>query len=268
MARLLAEIEASIDTEVAKHSELDAVQNNSSFFSFFSFIRKVVAFIVFQLELIFDAHKEEIEEIINVTEPGNLLWYKSIVLEYQHGDALIIENNLHTYNTIDLTSRIVKKVSVVEVEINNRMTLVFRTAKEVNGVFVKMNETEVAGLSSYLHERKFAGTRIDVQSNDPDELYLSFNAILDPILFNDSGELLEGSGKPIPIAIESYLKEVDTADTFYLSSLIKLVLNIPGVIDFRITNSKLNNVVFSNSTELNSAFMVLDQTSIQSYVLS
>ena len=257
MARSVEEIEESIQTEAAKYPELDALTSNTSKVSFWKYTIKVVAFVAHMIELLFDRHKEEVNAIIVTTEIGTLDWYKSVCLSYQHGDNLVLINNIPSYFETIQSKQIVKKVAISEDE---NSILVIKVAKEVDGGFVRLIEEEKAGLSTYLSRVKIAGTPINLISEDADTLEITATIKVSNLVFNAEGKLLADSNQsPVLEAIKKYLKDVDFGATLYLSRLIDVVMDIDGVIDFVINTSSLNRIRFVNSTKGNAGHFNLDE---------
>ncbi len=266
MARTAIEIEQSIDDEATNFNQLDALQDNSSFVSFWNYAKKVVVFVAFTLEKFLDQHKVDVNNIIERTETGSIDWYLAVALEYQHGDNLIVENNRPVYSIIDENKRIIKRVAIKE-DANAKMF--FKVVKEENDEFEKLNQIELSAFTAYINRRKITGTRIDVQSLDADLLDLAVSVTLSPILFDDMGKLLsDNSIEPILEAIEAHLKVFDFGGIFYLSRLIDKVMNVEGVKDFFITASQLNGTAFSGSIESNAGHIKLGNNTQLNYVLS
>jgi hypothetical protein len=267
MARTLQEIEQSIDNELAIHTELNELQTNSSLVQFWSFLKKAVALLALNIEIMLDKHKDEVQTIISSTETGSIDWYVSICLEYQHGDSLIIDNNRPVYSVIYPSKRIVKRVAIKE---HPDAHLEIKAVKELNGNYVKLDITELASFTAYIYRRKIAGTLIQVYSLDADALVIDFTSKLDSTLFDSSGKLISDSNiEPVIDAINNYTKNFDFGGVFYLSKLIDKVMSIEGVIDFYINQATLNGTIINHKVESPAGYIDLDtQNSNTNYVLS
>ena len=257
MARSVEEIEESIQTEAAKYPELDALTSNTSKVSFWRYTIKIVAFVAHMIELLFDKHKKEVNALIITTEIGTSDWYKYACLSYQHGDNLVLINNIPSYFEVIQEKQIIKKVAINEDE---NSTLVIKVAKEDNGVFVRLIEEEKAGLLTYLSRVKIAGTPINLISADADMIKITATIKVSNLVFNDEGKLLGDTNQsPVLEAIKKYLKVVDFGATLYLSRVVDTVMSIDGVIDFVINDSAINEVIFSNSIKSNSGYFNLNE---------
>jgi hypothetical protein len=267
MARTSEEIEQIIEDEANSYVELVELQQNTSMMAFWTYAKKVIVFVVLVLEKIFDKHKEDVSAIIDKTETGSIDWYLSVTREYQHGDSLIIDNNRPVYSIIDEAKQIIKRVAIKE---DANASMYFRLVKQVNGEFVKLTAIELSGATSYLHRKKIAGTKIIVESVDADLLDLAANLIVDGSIIDVNGALLsDNTVFPVIDAINNHLINFDaTASKFYLSSLIDSVMNVEGVIDFHITETKLNSITFTRNVESAAGYIKLDSNTVISYVLS
>ena len=257
MARSIQEIEESVQIEAVKYPELDALTSNASKVSFWKYTIKIVAFVAHMIELLFDRHKEEVNALIVTTEIGTLDWYKSICLSYQHGDNLVLINNIPSYFETIQSKQIIKKVAINEDE---NSILVIKVAKEADGGFVRLIEEEKAGLLTYLSRVKIAGTPINLISEDADTLEMTATIKVSNLVFNAEGKLLADTNQlPVLEVIKKYLKDVDFGATLYLSRVIDVVMDIDGVIDFVINASAINEVEFVNSIKSNSGYFNIDE---------
>ncbi len=267
MARTSQEIEQELDNEISNYPELNELQANGSMVSFWNYCKKVIVFLALQLEILFDKHKEEVNTIISKTETGSLDWYINLCYEYQHGDSLIVDNNRPVYSEIDLTKRIIKRVSIVE---QNDASLHIKVVKEVAGELVKLDVIELSSFTAYIFRRKIAGTKITVQSLDADQLALSATIQLDPLLYNSSGQLLsDTSQEPVKNEIKNFLKTFDFGGILYLSKLTDKIMDLEGIIDFYITSTELNGASFNQKVVSPAGYIKLDNANTQlNYVFS
>lgn len=265
MARTSQEIEQSIDTEASQYPELNELQSNSSMVAFWVHTKKVIVFVALFLEILFDKHKEEVNQIIDATETGSFDWYASIFKDYQHGDSLTLENNRPVYAEVDESKRIIKRVSITELP---DASLLVKAVKEDNDELVPLTGAELAGFSAYVYRRKIAGTKIQIQSLVADELTIDCEAILDPVLFKSNGQLISDNSEKVKDVMEAHLKNFDFGNKFYLSKLIDEVMNIEGVIDFHINSTDLSGTTFDRSIISNAGHIKLNVNSTFTYVLS
>lgn len=269
MARTQAQIEQEIETEANSYTELAELQSNPSLMEFWKYAKKLIAFFIVAFENMLDKHKEEVEQTIDNTETGLTPWYIDILKEYQHGDILTIENNRFVYPVIDETKRIVKRVAIKE-GAGTDATLYIKAVKEVAGDLVKFTATEKAGVEAYLNKRKILGTKFNLQSLDANLLELTVTVQLDAMLYDTDGSLLaDPTTFPVLDAIEDYNKNFDFGGTYYNSKLIDTVMNVPGVIDFHLTATKMDTVVYTGSKESTAGHVKLDvPNSTLTYVLA
>jgi len=271
MAREIEEIEQIIEDEAATYHRLSGLQQNASAMAFWKFTKKAIAFVVYTLELLFDKHKAEVNSIIDKTETGSIDWYLSVMLGYQHGDSLIIANNRPVYSVVDHTKQIIKRVAIKEELIAGvGVVMYFKLVKKDNGEFVKLSLIELSGATSYLNRKKIAGTKVVVQSLDADLLDLKASLIVDASIIDSNGALLsDNTVFPVLDAINKHLINFDaTASKFHLSALIDSVMDVNGVVDFYITETKLNTVLFTRNVESAAGYIKLGPNTVIGYVFS
>jgi hypothetical protein len=166
MARTKAEIEQEIEN--AKDAEASLVGiTTTSRASVWVGIKRVVAFAIRQLELLWDAKKRELEEAAASAISGTAQWYAEQVRIWQYNYSLSEQNGRLGYLVIDEDARLASKVAVTV----SGKTLQVKVAKDDgNGGLEPLTVDEKVSLDSYMRAIKFAGTQHVVISTDSDKV--------------------------------------------------------------------------------------------------
>jgi hypothetical protein len=117
MARNIIDIQNKILDGIAADANLVAL-NSPSKTAIYRLLVFVVAYAIWLLEVIFDAHKTEIDTAIYNQKSGTPRWYSSMSLAFQYGFALKVDDDIfdNTNFTDDqiAASKIIKYCSVKE----------------------------------------------------------------------------------------------------------------------------------------------------------
>ena len=265
MTERLEEIEAEIQTAAGSHQELAALESNTSLVSVWGKMKKVFAFVIYNLELLFEQHKAEVIDLIDQTERGSLQWYVDQVKAFQSGDDLIVRDNKLVYETEDVSKRIVKQASVIEMPDGSLRVKAVKEAEEGGGYIplaIGATEDEVdelGQLKAYLRKVKFAGTKIDVFSEMADGFEANIKIELNPLIFNDDGSLIDPASEdpsPVGTALDNFLHNLPFDGMLYLSELEDALQAVPGVIDIHITDAELNGISFNRKTRSEAGHIV------------
>ncbi len=226
----MEEYKQIIETEEAKYPELAAL--SSSNFEVWNWAKNVIAFLASHMAGLLQAHKQEVEGMIATQELGNITWYEQKAYEYQHGDKLVLRENVPGYATTDTTRQVVKHCAVIE---QPDGLLVFKVAGN-DGNITPLSSEEQAGLAEYLSRVKFAGTRVQVQSHPADVVRYTIEVEADPKIIDSTGARIDGTNPDVvTAAIKAYHEAIDFGGTLYLSRLIDSIQQQEGIIDAHIT---------------------------------
>ncbi|TWP23539.1 nucleotidyltransferase [Apibacter muscae] len=239
MARTITEIQNSILEEKEKHEALK-VLNSTSKASIWRLFTYVVAYVIFNLELLFDAHTEEINTTIAEQKKGSLKWYRNKALAFQYGFDLLpdledFNNENYTEEEIE-NSKIIKYSAVTEATTQSR--LIIKIATETGDKLTPINEAELEAFTYYLEEIKYAGVAVTVINYLPDELSLSITIRRDPLVLDAQGNAIapvNGIIRPVEATIRQFLKELPFNGELQLSKLTDQLQLTTGVTDIKIT---------------------------------
>lgn len=229
MAKTIAEIEALIDAEKAKYTELSTL-NSVSVVAIWKRWRYIVAFFTNYIWQLIDAYKVEIETIIKNGIAGRGEWYVQKAYEFQFGDNLSVVDNVLQYEVIDIAKNIVKRASYFNDTTANPPIIKLRVASEDSGSnIIPLSAPQLTAFTDYVNSIMFAGVRIDIISQATDLLKLIANVYYSP-LFD-----LTTVRTNVEIAINNYLKNLPFDGQVRISALTDSIQAVEGVSDVLIT---------------------------------
>ncbi|WP_303813225.1 nucleotidyltransferase [Apibacter mensalis] len=241
MARKLTDIKAQIVSEKTKYSELD-VLNSKSKSSIWNLFIYIIAYAIFNLELLFDQHKLEVSTAISELKPHTARWYRNKAIAFQYGfdlyeDSDKFNNENHTIEEIE-KSKVVKYSAVTEAESLSR--LIIKIAGEENGELAPITEPQKEAFIAYMDEIKDAGVPLTIINYLPDLLYLSITIKRDPLVLDSSGNAISpinGDIRPIETSIKQFLMELPFNGELFLSKLTDRIQTTAGVKDVNIDSA-------------------------------
>lgn len=185
-----------------------------------------VATCAYALDVVFDLTLIALEALAKRSRFGTEAWYINKAYEFQYGDALVLQDGEFQYATITPAKQIIKRAAMQEVG----NTVNVKLAKLVSGVTTKLNPTEEAVAIFYFQKIKPAGTDLHIITDDPDELQLYLKVNFDPLLLDNTGQLLSAPGTyPVNDAINNFITKIIFDGTLELSTLIDNVQLATGV---------------------------------------
>ena len=232
MAKTVTEIEQIIYAKIAEYPELTSL-NSASQVAVFKRWVYIVAYMTNYIWQILDTFKVEVEEIVKKGVAGRGDWYVSKAYGVRLGDNLVIVDNVLQYAAVDLTKRIIKRASFQNDTSQNPPVIKLRVATENSeGKIIGLSPTQITAFSDYIQSVMFAGTRIDIISQDTDLLKLVATIYYNP-LFDVS--LLRAN---VEAAINNYLKNLPFDGLVRVSSLVDAIQRVEGVVDVAISDIK------------------------------
>lgn len=182
------------------------------------------------LEQSWGAFRVETEQRIDAAYVTSLPWYFRKALEFQNGDRLSFNEKTYSfgYANVDVSKQIVKNVAVRQVTDEN--------VTKLKIYFSDANKQPLTGdarvsFETYIREIGAAGTHYLFVSEAPDALRVHLRIYYDALVLDSAGTRLEGGGKPVEEAIESYLNSLEYGGVFYASKLVDVIQSTAGVKD-------------------------------------
>lgn len=234
MARTITEIKKSLTTEFMKNAVLakaygytvdddfDAKFSKVSIESILFYIFAVAAYV---LEVLFDTHKSEVNEIIDNMIPGTAKWYRDKALDFMLDKTLI--NGTDEYDTTGMsdadiaTAKIVKYAAAIEVP--GTSVLILKIAKGDVGSLAPITDTQQTQFESYIQQIKYAGVRFSVVNQVGDDFKCRVVCYYDPILTETDVRA------DIKEAIKAYIQGLPFNGEYSNMALIDAVQAVNGV---------------------------------------
>lgn len=177
---------------------------------------------------------EEVNNKLLYQRQGTLKWYAEMAKKFQYGHNLIIKDDGTVgYKIDDPASRIVAVVSVVESFQDNSLKI--KVARLVNNTLAEFTNEQRIAFSNYIENIKFAGTKIDIISTNPDLIFYNidiyYNLAYDP-------ELLRSN---IINALNEFRNNIDFNGIIYKQKLVDSLLHIEGVVTIDLKSLRYKN---------------------------
>jgi hypothetical protein len=257
MARNIATIKAQIREEKNTHSELDDLkfaEEGGSKAGIGNAVAYDTAACINILEQLLDVAKDEIESSISKAGVGTVPWLRERILEFQKGDYVAFNSSTGKveYAIIDTVKQILTRCSVTQD--GNRLVKA-KVAK--SDPPEKLSDSEKTELEFYIKQIQFAGTQINVVSEDPDLLYVEAQVYYD-------GQYSESIQTSVITALQDYCKNLSSADNFNgeveLNAVEEAIYAVDGVKRVKLievsarsatTGFVSRNVIFKLSTGTN-----------------
>lgn len=186
----------------------------------------IVATVAYAIDVIFDLQILNLELLAKKSRYGTIPWYIQQAYDFQYGDTLVWQNNQWEYATVTTANQIIKRAAAQE--LGNLVNV--KLAKLVGGIPTKLNSTEYTAASAYYAKKKPAGIQLNIITDDPDELILYTKINFDPLLLDNTGQLISSPGTyPAVDAINNFLTNLIFDGTFELCDYIDALQKATGV---------------------------------------
>ena len=282
MARSVAEIKKTMtdafmaDATIREKYGLSVNDTFSSKFSSVS-IENILFFIVAAcchvLEMMFDQHKEYVEEKISMAVVASVPWYYKMALAFQYGDSLVLNERTQQYEyaIVDESKQVVKYAAVRD----NGTSVQILVSGDDGGNPVALSNDVLAVFKQYMNRVKVAGVILNITSKPSDIISINATITVNALIMDDSGTLLKDGSKPVDAAISEYLKHIKYGGTFNKTKLVDAIQSVEGVVDVELGVCKYlddNLLVFSpidsnNYTGMSGSYIPYNLDSSLKYVL-
>lgn len=231
MARSIAQIQAEIIAAKEARPELAELTSTSKSAIWLVFTY-IIAYAIYTLEVLFDAHKVETNTALSLLKPHTKRWYRQKALAFQYGFALVAETDYYDNAEIDETlveqSKIIKYAAVTEAITESRV--IIKIATESGGILNPITNEQKQAFDAYMAEIKDAGVNVTIINFLPDRLYLTMRIFYDPLVLDAAGNSIIDGGKPVEEAINAYLKTLPFDGQLVLAHLVDALQKVPGVL--------------------------------------
>lgn len=257
MARKIATIKGQIRAEKNNHAELTDLkfaEEGGSKVGFGNNVAYDIAACINILEQLLDVAKDEIDDSISKAGVGTVPWLRERILEFQKGDYVEFDSSTGKveYAVPNTSKQIITRCSVTQD--GNRLVKA-KVAK--SDPPEKLSDSEKQELEFYIKQIQFAGTQINVVSEDPDLLYVEAEVYYD-------GQYSESIQTSVVTALQDYCENLSDADNFNgqveLNAVEEAIYAVAGVKRVKLievsarsatTGFGSRNVIFKLSTGTN-----------------
>lgn len=243
MAQTINDIEQEIITEKEAQADLDVLTSTSKV-SIWRLIVYTCATAIWSLVKKQDAHKEDVQNIVDTQTIQRLSFYEDLAKAYQHGRALIPESD--QYDNTGLTEeeiedeKVVKYARAVEVYDTNENLkgIRIKMATLTGGELAKLSDAHMAGFEPYILIVKGAGIKIYPSTGDPDDLKADLKIYYDPLVLKADGSRIDGTDDtPLQTAIDDFLKnDLDFNGLFVVASFVDKLQKVDGIVIPHVNN--------------------------------
>lgn len=234
MSRTIREIYNEALVERAKRMELSEYASDSKL-SILNGITWFVAAMIYTFEAILDVFAIDISETLNERINGTPKYYANALLRYQHGDQLIVRDDglAFGYATQDTTKRIITQVSYSESTSDQNLDnkLILKVATGAKGNLSEIGTEDLAMITAYINQIKFAGTRIEVLSRKGDVLIPRVS------VYHDGAVLESELYDALEAALNEYMMNIDFDAGIYVSKIWESIRRVEHVTDVHIDTS-------------------------------
>lgn len=244
MARELDEIQESILTKKEQTASLSALEilttnekntisglNSTSKAAIWRLWVFIVSFAIWLHEKLFDAHVDEVNELIALNKIHTARWYRAEAKKFQLGfDYPETETGGYDNDGVDADvitdSLIIAQASVQELA--GRLKI--KVAKSNNGELEPLGAPEIASFIQYMHLIKDAGNRLEIISRVPDDFKVELDIYFDPLVLDGNGARLDGeNNEPVLEAIRSFLYNLEFNGEFLTDIFESYLRSVEGV---------------------------------------
>lgn len=237
----IAEIKAQMTADFISNDtvkQLYNLQDGKTFEDQFSTIslENIIFFIVATAmwlnTQLFDQFKIDIQKILRENRAHTPPWYATRAKEFQYGYDLVPYTD--QYDNSGLTPEQITTAQVVKfaaaVEASDQSILMIKIATETDGKKQPVTNPQLTAFTAYIGQIKDAGVRITVINQAADDLRLNMDIYYNPLILDDSGRRLDGSGDTtVQDAIREYISSLDFNGLYTNQALVNKLQTVDGV---------------------------------------
>jgi len=248
MARTISEIKKGLTTEFMSNSVLASAYGFTPGDDFDAKFSKVsvenLLFYLFSaaaylLECLFDAHKSDVNEIVEDMIPGTPKWYRDKALSFLKGQPLVDDTD--EYDTSNMSEADITKAKIIKyaaaIEESGSSLLIIKIATGEVGSLAPIADTdtnpELTQFTAYIQQIKYAGVRFSVINQVGDAFASKIVVYYNPIL--SESDVLTA----VKTSIQGYIQGLPFNGEYSNMALIDAVQAVDGVkiADFKSASS-------------------------------
>ena len=282
MARSISEIKRSMTDEFMANSVIQekyGLPSGSIFSECFSVVSienvlfYTIAACCHVMEVLFDAHKAEVNKLIERAVVASVPWYHKMALQFQYGDALVFDETTqqYVYEVADVKKQVVKYVAVRDLGSSVQLLV----SGEKNGLPEQLTDDVLVSFKSYMNRIKIAGVILSVRSMPSDSIKVEARIFIDPLVIGLDGKRISDGSKPVELAIEEYLRGILYGGTFNKTKLVDAIQTVEGVTDVELSDcfyktekdGGYQSIDGNNYTAVGGSFVAEELANTLSYVV-
>jgi hypothetical protein len=241
MARKIEAIQQEMFDSIAANPNLAGLTSISKVAIWRLFIF-VVAFAIWTLEVLFDTHLKEVQEVIQQDKTHRPSWYVTQAKRFQYGFALIpdtdkYDNTGYTDTQIE-DSMIVKYAAATP----GGGQVYLKIATEIAGVLAPLPNPEKIAFDGYAKEFIDMGVKYIIINHLPDILLLNIQIFRDPLILDVNGMSILNGNYPVQDAINEFMKELPFDGELVLFDLETKIKAAEGVVIPRLVNAESQSI--------------------------
>lgn len=231
MSRTIKQIYEETIKERNKRLELSEFDSDSKL-SILNGITWTFAAVVFSFESILDVFAIDISNVINNRINGTPTYYINALMQYQKGDELMVREDglAFGYANIDETKQLITQASYMEStsDVNLDNKLILKVATGAKGKLQSIPQEELMMIQAYINKIKFAGTRIEIASQEGDVLIPRVS------VYHDGAVMESEVYDRIEEKLNDYMINIKFDSTVYVSDIITAIRKAEHVTDVHI----------------------------------
>lgn len=228
MSRTIQQIYDEAVMERNKRLELSEFSSDSKL-SILNGITWMFSAVIFSFESLLDVFAVDISNILNSRINGTPTYYINALLQYQQGSELMMREDglAFGYNEVDTSKQIITQASYMEShdDVNLDNKLILKVATGEKGKLHAVAPEELVLIQSYINRIKFAGTRIEVTSQEGDILIPRLSVYYDGAVMESEvyGQVEE--------QLNVYMLGIQFDSTIYVSDIVAAIRKAEHVTD-------------------------------------
>lgn len=228
MSRTIQQIYDEAVRERNKRLELAEFSSDSKL-SILNGITWTFAAVVYSFESLLDVFAIDISNILNSRINGTPTYYINALLQYQKGSELMMREDglAFGYSEVDTSKQIITQASYMEShdDVNLDNKLILKVATGIKGNLHAIAPEELVMIQSYINRIKFAGTRIEVTSQEGDLLIPRLSVYYDgAVMESEVYDLVEEQ-------LNTYMLGIQFDSTIYVSDIVAAIRKAEHVTD-------------------------------------
>jgi hypothetical protein len=239
MARTIAEIKKEITGYFIANETIVGIygldvsktfEDQFSKVSLESIMFYIVSVAIWSLEALFDAHRSELDAIIDTMKPHRTKWYVSKALDFQFGRALVADGDVYDNAGVADGQITAEKVVKYAAAVEQDGRIVLKVATDGLSGRGPLTSPQETALLAYLKEIKDAGVRIELTNLAPNQFKANMDIYYDPMVLTASLGSIANGGSPVRGAVEGFIANLPFNGEYRNAALIDCLQAVPGVV--------------------------------------